>query len=128
MRSSVSERSLIIESDDDDVDHPPSGSAAAARRRRLHHRHHQEGEGSGSDSDSGPGSGSDSSSPCATPRVPPTASSYTQQWPQSYRFLPLLCFAVSRNKNASLIYSTSYPSLPASSMYFSFYVHTKEKK
>ncbi|CAN6271078.1 unnamed protein product [Urochloa humidicola] len=66
MRSSVSERSLIIESDDDD--HPQS-----APRRRA-----------GSDSDSG--SGSDSSSPCATPRAPPaTASSYTQQWPQSYR-------------------------------------------
>ncbi|CAO2034058.1 unnamed protein product [Urochloa humidicola] len=67
MRSSVSERSLIIESDDDD-DHPQS-----APRRRA-----------GSDSDSG--SGSDSSSPCATPRAPPaTGSSYTQQWPQSYR-------------------------------------------
>ncbi|CAL5059800.1 unnamed protein product [Urochloa decumbens] len=71
MRSSVSERSLIIESDDDD-DHPQS--AAAARRRRT-----------GSDSDSGSGSGSDSSSPCATPRAPPAAASYTQQWPQSYR-------------------------------------------
>ncbi|XP_072146800.1 amino acid transporter AVT1C isoform X1 [Setaria viridis] len=78
MRSSVSERSLIIESDDDD-DHPQSQppSAAAARRRRHHD------QGSGSDSDSG--SGSDSSSPCATPRAEPTASSYTQQWPQSYR-------------------------------------------
>ena len=62
MRSSVSERSLIIESDDDD--HPQSQQPSAA---------------AGSDS------GSDSSSPCATPRVPPTASSYTQQWPQSYR-------------------------------------------
>ncbi|OEL20153.1 Vacuolar amino acid transporter 1 [Dichanthelium oligosanthes] len=76
MRSSVSERSLIIESDDDD-DHPQSRPSAAAARRRRH----------GSDSDSGFGSGSDSdsSSPCATPRAPATASSYTQQWPQSYR-------------------------------------------
>ncbi|KAG2647865.1 amino acid transporter AVT1C-like [Panicum virgatum] len=81
MRSSVSERSLIIESDDDDDDdHPQSQPSAAATRRRRSRRHE---DGSGSDSD--PGSGSDSSSPCATPRLPPTASSYTQQWPQSYR-------------------------------------------
>ncbi|RLM81022.1 vacuolar amino acid transporter 1-like [Panicum miliaceum] len=77
MRSSVSERSLIIESDDDDDDHPQSQPSAARRRRRRHE------DGSGSESDSG--SGSDSSSPCATPRIPPTAASYTQQWPQSYR-------------------------------------------
>ncbi|PAN03567.1 hypothetical protein PAHAL_1G000900 [Panicum hallii] len=77
MRSSVSERSLIIESDDDD-DHQPQSQPSAARRRRRRHE-----DGSGSESDSS--SGSDSSSPCATPRIPPTASSYTQQWPQSYR-------------------------------------------
>ncbi|PUZ73614.1 hypothetical protein GQ55_1G001000 [Panicum hallii var. hallii] len=77
MRSSVSERSLIIESDDDD-DHQPQSQPSAARRRRRRHE-----DGSGSESDSS--SGSDLSSPCATPRIPPTASSYTQQWPQSYR-------------------------------------------
>ncbi|XP_066317615.1 amino acid transporter AVT1C-like [Miscanthus floridulus] len=78
MRSSVSERSLIIESDDDDrPQYQPSAAAGSRRRRR-----HEEGSGSGSDSESG-----SSSSSCATPRghAQATASSYTQQWPQSYR-------------------------------------------
>ncbi|NP_001136459.1 Amino acid transporter AVT1C [Zea mays] len=79
MRSSVSERSLIIESDDDDDDHPQSRSSAAARSRRRHHQH-EEDSAAGSDSDSG-----SSSSSCGTPRGPATDSSYTQQWPQSYR-------------------------------------------
>lgn len=79
MRSSVSERSLIIESDDDDDDHPQSRSSAAARSRR---RHHQQEEDSAAGSDSHSGS---SSSSCGTPRGPATDSSYTQQWPQSYR-------------------------------------------
>lgn len=87
MRSSVSERSLIIESDDDDNDDRPQSqpSAAAARSRRRHHQH-EEGSGSGSGSGSDSDSGSSSSS-CATPRghAQATASSYTQQWPQSYR-------------------------------------------
>jgi len=84
MRSSVSERSLIIESgDDDDDDRPqtqPSAAAAAARSRRRHRHEDEERSGSGSDTDSG-----SSSSSCATPRGPATPSSYTQQWPQSYR-------------------------------------------
>ncbi|KAF8676734.1 hypothetical protein HU200_046849 [Digitaria exilis] len=71
MRNSVSERSLIIESDDEEEEQHP-----IPRRRRG-------GGGGGSDSDDS--GGSDSSSSCATPRAPPTASSYTQQWPQSYR-------------------------------------------
>lgn len=79
MRSSVSERSLIIESDDDDDDHPQARSSAAARSRRRHHQH-EEDSAAGSDSDSG-----SSSSSCGTPRGPATDSSYTQQWPQSYR-------------------------------------------
>ncbi|XP_066324690.1 amino acid transporter AVT1B-like [Miscanthus floridulus] len=81
MRSSVSERSLIIESDDDD-DRPQTQppAAAAARSRRRHRHEDEERSGSGSDTDSG-----SSSSSCATPRGPATASSYTQQWPQSYR-------------------------------------------
>lgn len=79
MRSSVCERSLIIESDDDDDDHPQSRSSAAARSRRRHHQH-EEDSAAGSDSDSG-----SSSSSCGTPRGPATDSSYTQQWPQSYR-------------------------------------------
>ncbi|WVZ78291.1 hypothetical protein U9M48_026030 [Paspalum notatum var. saurae] len=90
MGSSVSERSLIIESDDDDDDDDDDHSqsqwpaAATTSRRRRHQR--EEEEGSGSDSDD---SGSGSSSSCTTPRGPATAtgtaSSYTQQWPQSYR-------------------------------------------
>ncbi|PWZ25646.1 hypothetical protein Zm00014a_017195 [Zea mays] len=79
MRSSVCERSLIIESDDDDDDHPQSRSSAAARSRRRHHQQ-EEDSAAGSDSDSG-----SSSSSCGTPRGPATDSSYTQQWPQSYR-------------------------------------------
>ncbi|CAD6248538.1 unnamed protein product [Miscanthus lutarioriparius] len=80
MRSSVSERSLIIESDDDDDRPQTQPSAAAARSRRRHRHEDEERSGSGSDTDSG-----SSSSSCATPRGPATASSYTQQWPQSYR-------------------------------------------
>lgn len=86
MRSSVSERSLIIESDDDDDDHPQSRSSAAARSRRRHHQQ-EEDSAAGSDSDSG-----SSSSSCGTPRGPATDSSYTQQWPQSYRSKSLLPF------------------------------------
>jgi len=80
MRSSVSERSLIIESDDDDDERPQTQPSAAARSTRRHRHEDEERSGSGSDSDSG-----SSSSSCAPPRGPATASSYTQQWPQSYR-------------------------------------------
>ncbi|GJN24771.1 hypothetical protein PR202_gb12533 [Eleusine coracana subsp. coracana] len=72
MRNSVSERSLIIESDDDEEE------------QQQHRRGGDVEDHAGSDSD---GSGSSSSS-CATPRRGPataSASSYTHQWPQSYR-------------------------------------------
>ncbi|KAG8076406.1 hypothetical protein GUJ93_ZPchr0006g42323 [Zizania palustris] len=65
MKSSVSERSFLIESDDDEEEAEPH----AARKD--------------DDGDAGADSDSDSSS-CATPRARP--SSYaSQQWPQSYR-------------------------------------------
>ncbi|XP_062224404.1 amino acid transporter AVT1C-like [Phragmites australis] len=68
--SSMSEHNLIIESDDDD--HQSNAAANATR---------DDSPGSDLDSDS------DSSSSCATPRPrgPTPSSSYTQQWPQSYR-------------------------------------------
>jgi solute carrier family 32 (vesicular inhibitory amino acid transporter) len=72
MRNSVSERSFLIESDDDD-----DAAVEDGKRRGL-------GGGGGDDDD-----GSDSSSPCDSPRVVAARcsqpSSYTQQWPQSYR-------------------------------------------
>ncbi|KAL6629354.1 hypothetical protein ACP70R_029119 [Stipagrostis hirtigluma subsp. patula] len=74
------ERSLLIESDDDD--HAGAGAAnprSGRRRRRGDDVEEDNLQDSGSDSDS-----SSSSSSCATPR-PTAASSYTQQWPQSYR-------------------------------------------
>jgi solute carrier family 32 (vesicular inhibitory amino acid transporter) len=74
MKNSVSERSFLIESDDEDA-------AAVEDGKRGGHG----GEESGDDD----GSGSDSSSPCDSPRVVAARcgqpSSYTQQWPQSYR-------------------------------------------
>lgn len=72
MRNSVSERSFLIESDDDD-----DAAVEDGKRRGL--------VGGGGDDDDG----SDSSSPCDSPRVVAARcsqpSSYTQQWPQSYR-------------------------------------------
>ncbi|TVU41240.1 hypothetical protein EJB05_14743, partial [Eragrostis curvula] len=84
MRNSVEESSLLIESDDDDDQPAP---VAPGRRRRRHRRGGggDEEDHAGSDSDSG---SSSSSSSCATPRRGPataSASSYTHQWPQSYR-------------------------------------------
>ncbi|ONM18750.1 Transmembrane amino acid transporter family protein [Zea mays] len=74
MRNSVSERSFLIESDDDD-----DAAVEDGKRRGL-------GGGGGGDDDD---DGSDSSSPCDSPRVVAARcsqpSSYTQQWPQSYR-------------------------------------------
>ncbi|PUZ46385.1 hypothetical protein GQ55_7G071200 [Panicum hallii var. hallii] len=74
MKNSVSERSFLIESDDEDA-------AAVEDGKRGGHG----GEESGDDD----GSRSDSSSPCDSPRVVAARcsqpSSYTQQWPQSYR-------------------------------------------
>lgn len=68
----MSERSFLIESDDDD-----DAAVEDGKRRGL-------GGGGGDDDD-----GSDSSSPCDSPRVVAARcsqpSSYTQQWPQSYR-------------------------------------------
>ncbi|KAK8448507.1 hypothetical protein SEVIR_7G024500v4 [Setaria viridis] len=75
MKNSVSERSFLIESDDEDA-----AAAVEDGKRRGHG-----GEESGDDDVSG----SDSSSPCDSPRVVAARcsqpSSYTQQWPQSYR-------------------------------------------
>jgi vesicular inhibitory amino acid transporter len=75
MKNSVSERSFLIESDDEDA-------AAAVEDGN---RRGRGGEESGDDDVSG----SDSSSPCDSPRVVAARcsqpSSYTQQWPQSYR-------------------------------------------
>jgi vesicular inhibitory amino acid transporter len=63
------EHSFIIESDDDDEEDPTHGDAGAA--------------------DEDGGSSSDSSS-CATPRARGSdgshPNSYTNQWPQSYRY------------------------------------------
>ncbi|KAL6848439.1 hypothetical protein ACP4OV_021733 [Aristida adscensionis] len=73
------DRSIVIESDDDG-DHLSVG-AARRRGRRRGDGVEEDHPDSGSDSDDG-GSSSSSSS-CATPR--PVSSSYTQQWPQSYR-------------------------------------------
>ena len=74
MKNSVSERSFLIESDEEDA------AAVEDGKRGVHG-----GEESGDDG----GSGSDSSSPCDSPRVVAARcsqpSSYTQQWPQSYR-------------------------------------------
>lgn len=68
----MSERSFLIESDDDD-----DAAVEDGKRRGL--------VGGGGDDDDG----SDSSSPCDSPRVVAARcsqpSSYTQQWPQSYR-------------------------------------------
>ncbi|CAL5018200.1 unnamed protein product [Urochloa decumbens] len=76
MKNSVSDRSFLIESDDED-----DATAVEDGKRGGHG-----GEESGDD---GGGSGSDSSSPCDSPRVVAAQcsqpSSYTQQWPQSYR-------------------------------------------
>jgi vesicular inhibitory amino acid transporter len=75
MRSSVSERSLIIESDEEEEE------------QQQQRRRGGDDAGLGSDSD---GSGSSSSS-CTTPRrgsvtaASASPSSYTHQWPQSYR-------------------------------------------
>ena len=69
MKNSVSERSFLIESDEED-----DAATVEDGKRRGH----------GDDDD-----GSDSSSPCDSPRVVAARcsqpSSYTQQWPQSYR-------------------------------------------
>nr|CAB3484007.1 unnamed protein product [Digitaria exilis] len=74
MKNSVSDRSFLFESDEEEDD-----AAAVENGRRG-------GEESGDDDG---GSGSDSSSPCDSPRVVAAhcsqPSSYTQQWPQSYR-------------------------------------------
>ncbi|KAJ1283102.1 hypothetical protein BS78_03G102900 [Paspalum vaginatum] len=70
MKSSMWEHSLIIESDNNDDEHTQSQWAATATSRTRRHQEEQE-EGS-------------SSSFCATPCDPATTS-YTQQWPQSYR-------------------------------------------
>uniref|UniRef100_A0A0D9W2K8 Amino acid transporter transmembrane domain-containing protein n=1 Tax=Leersia perrieri TaxID=77586 RepID=A0A0D9W2K8_9ORYZ len=65
MNNSLSDRSFIIDSDEDDA-------AVEDGKRR----------GGGDESDDG----SDSSSSCGSPRVAGSQpSSYTQQWPQSYR-------------------------------------------
>ncbi|CAN6234404.1 unnamed protein product [Urochloa humidicola] len=76
MKNSVSDRSFLIESDDED-----EATAVEYGKRGAHG-----GEESGDEDD---GSGSDSSSPCDSPRVVAARcsqpSSYTQQWPQSYR-------------------------------------------
>jgi hypothetical protein len=89
MTSWVSERSLIIESDEEE-------------EQQQQRRRGGDDAGLGSDSD---GSGSSSSS-CTTPRRGPvtaasaSASSYTHQWPQSYRYaprvLPLFCLITPR--------------------------------
>ncbi|WVZ80361.1 hypothetical protein U9M48_027840 [Paspalum notatum var. saurae] len=77
MSCPVSERSLIIESDDDD----DTQSAAAINGNGAGHGHDEEEQYPGSDSDS-----SSSSSSCATPGRGTSSSPYTtQQWPQSYR-------------------------------------------
>lgn len=74
-KNSVSERSFLIESDEEEND-----AAVEDGKRRGHG-----GDESGDDDDDG----SDSSSPCDSPRVVAARcsqpSSYTQQWPQSYR-------------------------------------------
>lgn len=74
-KNSVSERSFLIESDEEQND-----AAVEDGKRRGHG-----GDESGDDDDDG----SDSSSPCDSPRVVAARcsqpSSYTQQWPQSYR-------------------------------------------
>ncbi|KAK3145239.1 hypothetical protein QOZ80_4AG0326030 [Eleusine coracana subsp. coracana] len=74
MKNSVSERSFLIESDEEE----DAAAVEDGKRRRSH--------GEESDDDGG----SDSSSPCDSPRVVAAQcsrqpSSYTQQWPQSYR-------------------------------------------
>jgi hypothetical protein len=89
MTSWVSERSLIIESDEEE-------------EQQQQRRRGGDDAGLGLDSD---GSGSSSSS-CTTPRRGPvtaasaSASSYTHQWPQSYRYaprvLPLFCLITPR--------------------------------
>ena len=70
MKNSVSEWSFLIESDEED-----DAATVEDGKRRGH----------GDDDDDG----SDSSSPCDSPRVVAAQcsqpSSYTQQWPQSYR-------------------------------------------
>lgn len=79
MKNSVSERSFLIESDEED-------DAAAVEDGKRRGRHGG-GDESGDDDDDG----SDSSSPCDSPRVVAARcsqpSSYTQQWPQSYRYV-----------------------------------------
>jgi hypothetical protein len=79
MDNSVSDRSFLIDSDEED----DAAAAVEDGKRRGH---------GGDESDDG----SDSSSSCGTPRVAAAGgggggrgsqpSSYTQQWPQSYRF------------------------------------------
>ncbi|KAJ1270144.1 hypothetical protein BS78_06G032500 [Paspalum vaginatum] len=75
MKNSVSERSFLIETDEEE------DAAVEDGKRRGH--------GSGEDSGDDGSGGSDSSSPCDSPRVVAARcsqpSSYTQQWPQSYR-------------------------------------------
>ncbi|CAN6270998.1 unnamed protein product [Urochloa humidicola] len=77
MKNSVSDRSFLIESDDED-----DATAVEGGKRRGAHGGEESGDDDG-------GSGSDSSSPCDSPRVVAARcsqpSSYTQQWPQSYR-------------------------------------------
>ncbi|KAG8064054.1 hypothetical protein GUJ93_ZPchr0004g39973 [Zizania palustris] len=77
MKSSVSDRSFLIDSDDDDEEEQEQEDAGAVEEGKLRR----------GDDDGGGGDGSDSSSSCGSPRVGPGSqpSSYTQQWPQSYR-------------------------------------------
>lgn len=76
MKNSVSDRSFLIESDEED-----DAAAVEDGKRRGH--------GGGESGDDDDDDGSDSSSPCDSPRVVAARcsqpSSYTQQWPQSYR-------------------------------------------
>ncbi|CAL5033527.1 unnamed protein product [Urochloa decumbens] len=76
MKNSVSDRSFLIESDEEDE------ATAVEDGKRGGHGGEEWGDEDG-------GSGSDSSSPCDSPRVVAARcsqpSSYTQQWPQSYR-------------------------------------------
>ncbi|KAL6653071.1 hypothetical protein ACP70R_011996 [Stipagrostis hirtigluma subsp. patula] len=75
MKNSVSDRSFLIDSDDDEA-----AAAVEDGKRR--------GDGGGGGDESGD-DGSDSSSSCDSPRAVAARcsqpSSYTQQWPQSYR-------------------------------------------
>lgn len=75
MKNSVSERSFLIESDEEE----DASAAVEDGKRRRGHGEESDDEG-----------GSDSSSPCDSPRVVAAQcsrqpSSYTQQWPQSYK-------------------------------------------